>query len=68
MASHEEDGSPISGASSVARAHSFLDLILEEPSLSDDARRMLRNLRETGLDPAGIGADELGELLLEGLE
>lgn len=49
------------------RVNALIQSLLEDETLSEDARNVLRHLQETPEDLVAMAADELGTVLLEGL-
>lgn len=53
-------------SSSEDRIRVFIDTVLEDDDLSEEAQSILKSLKETDRDLANIDVNELGDLLLEG--
>lgn len=62
-----DDANQAESRDSRRRVNALLGTILEDETLSDEARSVLRHLQETPEDLVDIDADALGSILLEGL-
>lgn len=69
----DDDAGPVGDVDQVEspdarqRVNVLIEFLLENESLSDEARSVLRHLQESPRNLVAMNADELGTVLLEGL-